>query len=86
MEDRIQPTTTTLTIEDIKSTQKCIEIMAELKSLDDNNERFKYIKSLKYNKEKEKETITHFENCSKVFTSVIEFYRYYDDSDNIYEK
>ena len=86
LEDRIQPTTTTLTIEDIKSTQKCIEIMAELKSLDDNNERFKYIKSLKNNKEKEKEIITHFENYSKVFTSVIELDRYYDDSDNIYEQ
>ena len=80
LQNRIQPTSTTLEIKDINSTQKCIDIMTELSNLEDNNERFKYIKNLN------KKTITHFENYSNVFNSVIELVRYYDNSEDIYEQ
>ena len=82
LKDRIQPTITTLEINDIDDTQKCIKEITEMKKMKDNFERFEYIKNI-IGKNK---IISQFVNYSKIFASVIDLDRYYDKSENIYDQ
>ena len=82
LKDRIQPTITTLEINDIDDTQKCIKEITEMKKLKDNFERFDYVKRW----DSKSKIISQFENYSKIYSSVIDLDRYYDKSENIYEQ
>ena len=48
--------------------------------IEDNNKIFKYITGLN------DEIIKQFENYSKIYSSIIELYRNYDISENVYEQ
>ena len=81
LKKKIQPTDRTINIEDIKSTEKCVYDIMEMKDRKDNFEIFAYIKSMT------QERIDNFETYSKVYNSIIEL----DDSadeleDNIHSQ
>jgi len=81
LKDKIQPTDRTISIKDIIDTEKCVFVFNKMKTLKDNFKIFDYIKRL------DDETITQFENYSKIFSSIIELDDTEDDiSDNVYEK
>ena len=79
LKDKIKPSDGILSIKDILDTQKCIYIIDKMKRLKDNFRIFEYIKRLDY------ETISQFENYSKIYSSIIELDDTDDDiSDNVY--
>ena len=79
LKDRIQPTDRTINIKDINDTQECIKAIIKMKKLEDNFKIFTYIKTMNEN------TISQFENYSKIYLSVIELDRN-DISENVYEQ
>ena len=78
--DRINPCDNSITIKDIKDTEKCISTIKIMKELKENNKIFDYIKTL------DEETIFCFENFIEHFNLIIELDRYYEESKNIYIK
>ncbi len=70
-----------LSIKDISDTEKCLYVITKMKKLKDNFKIFEYIKTLDY------ETISQFENYSKIYLLIIELDDTDDDIlDNVYDK
>ena len=70
-----------LSIKDISDTEKCAYVITKMKKLKDNFKIFEYLKTLHY------ETISQFENYSKIYLSIIELDDTDDDIlDNVYDK
>ena len=80
LKDNIQPTDRTISIKDINDTKECNSEITRMKKIENNDTRFAYIQSMN------KETITKFENYSKIYESVIELYNNDEDSDNLYDQ
>ena len=80
LEDKIQPTNRTISLEDVIATERCIIHMSKMKDKKDNFERLQYIKNL------EKKEIDYFEKFSQIYNYIIELDRIEDNSDNIYEQ
>ena len=79
LKDKIQPTDRTINIKDIIDTENCVSIIAKLKKIEGNSEKFEFITRL------EPKTISQFENYAKIYSSVIELDTDEDFSDNIYD-
>ena len=80
LEEKIQPTNRTISIEDVFATEKCILHMTKMKEQEDNFKILSYIKGL------DQKTIKQFEKYSKIFQYIIQLDRIDDASDNIYEQ
>ena len=78
--DRIDPNNPTVTPQKIDDTKKCIEVFTQLKTLEDHNKIFEYIKTLS------QEQINAFESYSKAFSSIIELDRNDNSTLNIFNK
>ena len=80
LKDKIQPTDRTISIKDIIRTENCVFHIEKMKKEKDNFKIFEHIKSMS------PETISDFENYSKIYSSIIELDTNEDFSDNIYDK
>jgi len=68
LKDKIQPTDVTINVKNIDDAEKCAAIISIMRAKKDNFQIFEYIKGLS------DETITQFENYSKIYSSIIELY------------
>ena len=80
LKDNILHIDTTINIKDILDTEKCLYEIHKMKNLKDNFKVLEYIKKMS------RETISLFENLSKIYLSIIQLEINDSLSDNIYEK
>ena len=80
LNDKIQPTDRTISIKDIIRTENCVFHIEKMKKQKDNFKIFEYIKSMNT------DTISDFENYSKIYSSIIELDTNEEFSDNLYDK
>ena len=80
LKNKIDPTNTTIKMENILDTKICIECIKEMKKRKDYKNILNYIKNLHIDK------INSFVNYSKNYSQIIELDRYYNPKENIYEE
>ena len=80
LQNKIDPTNTTVKAENIADTKKCIQCIKYMKELADYKKIFLYIRKL------DKNTIESFVNYSKNYTKIMELDRYYNSDENIFEE
>jgi hypothetical protein len=91
LKDKLQPTDRTISIKDIIDTEKCVFVITKMKAKKKDSEILEYIKTLETEAEtdtgKGTDTISQFENYSKIYSSIIELDDTDDDiSDNVYDR
>ena len=80
MKGKIKTTDVTINVKNIDDSEKCAAIISIMRAKKDNFQIFEYIKGLS------DETITQFENYSKIYPSIIELDIDDDILDNSYNK
>ena len=80
LKDKIQPTDRTISIKDIIRTENCVFHIEKMKKEKDNFKIFEHIKTMNT------DTISDFENYSKIYSSIIELDTNEEFSDNLYDK
>ena len=80
LQNKIDPTNTTVKAENIADTKKCIQCIKDMKNKADYKMIFLYIKNL------DKNSIESFVNYSKNYSKIMELDRYYNSDENIYEE
>ena len=80
LQNKIDPTNTTVKAENIADTKKCIQCIKDMKNKADYKMIFLYIKNL------DKNSIESFANYPKNYSKIMELDRYYNSDENIYEE
>ena len=80
LQNKIDPTNTTIKAENIADTKKCIQCIKDMKETKDYQKIFIYIRDLK------QEAIESFVNYSKNYTKIMDLDRYYNSDENIFEE
>jgi len=80
LQNKIDPTNTTVKAENIADTKRCIQCINDMKKKADYKMIFIYIKKL------EKKAIDSFINYSKNFSKIMDLDRFYNSDENIYEE
>ena len=80
LQNKIDPTNTTVKAENIADTKKCIQCIKDMKELADYQKIFLNIRKLNKNK------IESFVNYSKNYTKIMELDRFYNSDENIFEE